>query len=407
MHKVFMKKVACIRPWYSIFNYRETKVCCWQQTNIGKLDGITDFEDIWNSPAAQKLRRDMLDAPEGTVPSEHCPPYCHNKQPSELFRPEYRELVEQEMTVIPLPPVEIAFIVDHICNLRCKMCWIFDDPEYSISVPGLKNMLDYSHLLSKDAKPSVVFIGGEPFFSKNSKELIGYVADKLPKMRFGCITNMTIWDDKLLTSLMSSEISHWDVSFDGGTKEAYEHIRKNAVFEKTFENLEKLCMYRYERTKIRGREDWPITIGSIVMTSSYKTMCELIELLWELPVQLHFVPISYSYRPTTYEQVFTNKSLWVDLEVELKKAQTLALKKLSTIDEWNWRIPLDKNVSAEEIAQIKKQHTQFLVDSLDLCLKYLDDMKAGRVVETFDKPAYDVDVSNSGQVHLIKVPASL
>ena len=298
------KKIACVRPWHSTFSNREFKVCCWQKTSLGALDKNSSLESLWNSPGAEEIRRDMFNAPDGEVPDKHCPKICGGRIPSDEALEEYRDVALSGATKIALPPHEMTFEVDHACNLRCKMCWIFESLEYAQSLDGIRNVLYGVHERQLKHRTSVNLLGGEPFFSKNCRALVQTIIDENLDLRLSFISNLTIFDSGLLERIRTNGIGSFTISFDAGTKKTYESIRKNADFESVIGNIKKLCEYRFKRSRELRELHWEINVPSIVMTSNFEEMDQTFDLFKDLPVFLLFVPINRAFRPRSQEQVF-------------------------------------------------------------------------------------------------------
>ena len=60
-------------------------------------------------------------------------------------------------------------------------------------------------------------------------------------------TNGTFLDEALATRLLESRLRHITLSFDGATKETFEHYRKGAKFEKVRDNFVRFCRMKHAR----------------------------------------------------------------------------------------------------------------------------------------------------------------
>ncbi len=392
------KQITCMRPWYSLFIYRDVKVCCWQKTNIGELKDDSNYRDFWNGEKAQEIRRDMYNSAYGEVPEKHCPTYCNGKISSDDFIEEYSTAAIDGQFSIDLVPHEISAIVDHLCNLRCKMCWIFDDPAYLISLAGYRNMIKEIDDSKNRYNPAVTFIGGEPFFSKNSRALIQEIIENRKSIRLSFISNMLVWDEVLLNKIEVNRIGAWTVSFDGGTKQTYEMIRKNSNFEKVLGNIKKLCEYRLQRSKDLNEGYWNILVPSIVMTSNFSEIDYTFYLFKNFPVEINFVPIAREYRGNSYEQIFATTPQQEALLEKLVKTKELIATRLQTVDEWNYEILINHHFSASENQKMKIELTQRALNSIDATISYLKHIMKHEQNNSFQTATYDYEVSTKGKV---------
>lgn len=89
---------------------------------------------------------------------------CLNKQQCNTNRPKFQQPKWEETVNRPLPKITSAFlIVTLACNLRCKYCFIHQQPAFI----DLKVAIDAVDFLAKNAaevntRPSINFFGGEP-----------------------------------------------------------------------------------------------------------------------------------------------------------------------------------------------------------------------------------------------------
>jgi radical SAM protein with 4Fe4S-binding SPASM domain len=60
-------------------------------------------------------------------------------------------------------------------------------------------------------------------------------------------TNGTLLDEAAATRILDSRLDHITLSFDGATKETFEHFRKGARFERVRDNYLRFCQMKYER----------------------------------------------------------------------------------------------------------------------------------------------------------------
>ncbi len=86
---------------------------------------------------------------------------------------------------------------------------------------------------------------GEPFMDRKIFDRIEYCE------RHGISTllstNGTLLDEKASARLLDSPLAHITLSFDGASKETFEHYRKGARFEKVRDNFVRFARMKHER----------------------------------------------------------------------------------------------------------------------------------------------------------------
>jgi radical SAM protein with 4Fe4S-binding SPASM domain len=150
---------------------------------------------------------------------------------------------------VPGLPVEYIVETTAKCNLYCPMC-----PRETHKQPK-EDMSDqiFERLVEGAARTGehMMLIGlGEPFMDRKIFDRIEFcekhgVATLLS-------TNGTFLDEALAARLLDSRLRHITLSFDGATKETFEHYRKGAKFEKVRDNFVRFCRMKHARgTKLQ------------------------------------------------------------------------------------------------------------------------------------------------------------
>ncbi|HLW77152.1 MAG TPA: radical SAM/SPASM domain-containing protein [Bryobacteraceae bacterium] len=145
---------------------------------------------------------------------------------------------------VPALPVEYIVETTAKCNLYCPMC-----PRETHKQPK-DDMADeiFSRLIEGASKTGehMMLIGlGEPFMDRKIFERIEYcerhhIATLLS-------TNGTFLDEKTAERLLATPLAHITLSFDGASKETFEHYRKGARFEKVRDNFVRFARLKQER----------------------------------------------------------------------------------------------------------------------------------------------------------------
>ena len=142
-------------------------------------------------------------------------------------------------------PLDISYFINNVCNLRCKHCYVaYEENKSALSVEEWKRVFD--ELVSMGA---LTFgnVGKEPTLTWNeTRELLYYFREKrqfIPKIRFGLVTNGTLFDRFKIEDLERIQPDYIDVSLDG-TKDAHDYIRGTGNYDRTTNNLKILSQYK-------------------------------------------------------------------------------------------------------------------------------------------------------------------
>ncbi len=131
-------------------------------------------------------------------------------------------------------PVEYIVETTAKCNLYCPMC-----PRETHKQPK-EDMSDeiFNRLVEESGQTGehMMLIGlGEPFMDRKIFDRIEYC--KRHDVATLLSTNGTLLDEKVSARILDSTLENITLSFDGTTKESYEHYRKGAKFEKVRDNF--------------------------------------------------------------------------------------------------------------------------------------------------------------------------
>jgi len=144
-------------------------------------------------------------------------------------------------------PAHLKIELTSYCNLKCKVCpsRIMKRGEGFIDPNLFKSIIDQTQ------KTEFIYhhFMGESLFHPNVFELINY--SKRKGIKTGLSTNATILDNEKAKEMIKSGLDFLVISFDGGSKEAYENIRENANYHQTLINIQNLLsMVKKSKTKL-------------------------------------------------------------------------------------------------------------------------------------------------------------
>ncbi len=141
-------------------------------------------------------------------------------------------------------PVEYIVETTAKCNLYCPMC-----PRETHPQPKEDMSDEVFERLVEESGPSaehMMLIGlGEPFLDPKIFERIEFCETHGVYTLLS--TNGTLLDEEASAKLLETPLEHITFSFDGATKETFEHYRKGARFEKVRDNFVRFARMKHER----------------------------------------------------------------------------------------------------------------------------------------------------------------
>jgi radical SAM protein with 4Fe4S-binding SPASM domain len=141
-------------------------------------------------------------------------------------------------------PVEYIVETTAKCNIYCPMC-----PRETHKQPK-EDMPDavFQRLVqgAADTAEHMMLIGlGEPLLDRAIFDRVSYCEQHGISSLLS--TNGTLLDEAASRRLLDTPLAHITLSFDGASKEAFEHYRKGANFEKVRDNFIRFCRMKQER----------------------------------------------------------------------------------------------------------------------------------------------------------------
>jgi SynChlorMet cassette radical SAM/SPASM protein ScmE len=116
------------------------------------------------------------------------------------------------------------------CNLRCRYCYFFNNPEVEYRDLATEEWLTFFDELGRCGVMRVTLAGGEPFVREDLKELLeGIVRNR---MRFTLLSNGGLIDDEIAAFIAGTgRCEHVQVSVDGSCSETHDAGRGRGSFE--------------------------------------------------------------------------------------------------------------------------------------------------------------------------------
>ncbi len=165
------------------------------------------------------------------------------------------------------PPLRIAFILTHRCNLKCEMCFVWkhsnpaEEKKKELSTQEIINLIDQTPFYSV-----LTFTGGEPLVRNDIRQILEY---SIAKRRVHLVTNGTLADDSLTEFLIDNAADNfWNkgllslgVSLEGPAEIHDRAVQVQGARDKTVAFIKKAS----ELKRKRGKK-FPIIDLKVVMS---------------------------------------------------------------------------------------------------------------------------------------------
>ncbi len=176
--EAWLKDRFCPRP----FEVLETRsdgsanTCCnaWMPAAIGNIEAAS-AEALWNSPAAQEIRRSVLDGDYRYCSRTFCPKIAARALPrrDEVTNAGHRAILAERRTVMPHRPRRLLLSHDRSCNLSCPSCRKEPILAGKAEQERLDRLAEEVLLpLMRDARTVKVTGSGDPFGSHHFRYLL-------------------------------------------------------------------------------------------------------------------------------------------------------------------------------------------------------------------------------------------
>lgn len=233
----------CPRPfqYVEIGQRGKTHLCCavMLPTAVGDAQSGT-FMDVWNSAKAQEIRQSILDGTFTHCVEHLCPDLKNRTLPKreEVQNPYLKEIIANQLTVLPRGPERITMNYDLSCNLACPMCRterISIKGEAKRTAEAVQEWATQEHL--KDARELVISTAGDAFGSATYHSFLrNFDASPYPNLRLRLLTNGLHLTPKNWERICHEHVDTVHVSIDAATEETY-RINRGGDFNLLLKNL--------------------------------------------------------------------------------------------------------------------------------------------------------------------------
>ena len=129
-----------------------------------------------------------------------------------------------------------------VCNFKCVFCYQVDK-SFSNKNSGYMGYMELDLFkkvvdeLEGNVESITLASRGEPTLHKQLGEMLDYMNGKFLAVKIN--SNASLLSDKLIHTILSSDIQTMAFSIDAADKDLYEKLRVNGKFEKTVKNVER------------------------------------------------------------------------------------------------------------------------------------------------------------------------
>lgn len=290
----------------------------WLPYPIGNVVEAPSAEDVWNSGAAQEIRRSIHDGDFSYCSRTLCSYIAARTLPTkaEVEDPDLRGYIEERTTVLDERPDMVQLNHDPSCNLACPSCRtsvmtagpkeqrIYVDAAERVLLPLLRGMEGQTYISG----------GGEAFASAHYKKILRSLNRReFPGLSVYLISNGQLLDEKRWAEFpdLPEMIGVLSISVDAARAETYEQLRRPGKWPVLMQNLDLMSRMRAEG-KIRF-----LQINFVVQAANFREIPDFIALGSRLGVDsiwLQRITNYGSYAEAMFEEVDITSPLHRDHE---------------------------------------------------------------------------------------------
>jgi len=267
----YLAESFCESPWH-FFYVMEGKVflcACsgWMPVSVGDITRGSATA-IWNSEAAQEIRKSILD---GSFR------YCSKLTCAKISGRTLPKPSKALNTVIGgALPSKVNIGLDQTCNLACPQCRPNFYHADKTKQKELESAVDESLLpILKDARTMLVDTLGEVFVSQPDRQLLKHLTpERYPNLRFELITNGQLFNRRTYEEFsLKGRINSLAISIDAATEATYRIIRRGGDFSRLLANLEFI-----DELRQREGESFCFHVSFVVQALNFHEMPDFIRL---------------------------------------------------------------------------------------------------------------------------------
>lgn len=154
-----------------------------------------------------------------------------------------KELVERIVDAGLTPPMRVTLCITNGCNLRCDHCWpdsLISGISHPVPAGAVMRLIEEFAELGVE---ELCVTGGEPLVHPQWSEILAFCATSFHFREVCLQTNATLLTEDKISILCDPALKSLivQVSLDGATSAAHEHVRGPQCFDRTLRALEMLA----------------------------------------------------------------------------------------------------------------------------------------------------------------------
>lgn len=291
-----------------------------------------------------------------------------------IYRYKYR-FFSKEKKVGDYPPC-LQIEPTSMCNFRCVMCYQSDKSFSNKSHGYMSNMsLDLYKKIIDEVQGKVEAITlasrGEPTLNKDFAKMLEYSNKKFLALKIN--TNASMLNEKLIHSILSTDIQSIVFSVDAADKETYEKIRVNGKFEKIIKNLELFSKIRREHYS-KSKHIVKMSGVKISSDQSINKMEEKFKKLADVIAFVNYTPWESAYDNEINdldhpcEELWTRMFVWAD-----GKVNPCDYDYKSLLSKWNAKNQSVKEIwNSKDYNYLRNQHLHSQRKNIEPCKRCLN-----------------------------------
>jgi len=184
-------------------------------------------------------------------------------------------------------PTIMQIEVNNFCNARCIMCPVprMKRKHEIMDFALFEKVINKIKIEKKDFSGWILpFMSGEPFLVPDYVDYLRLIRKRIPNAKIAVDTNASVLTFETAEKIIDEELLDLlTISFDGGTKEAYESVRKGLSFEKVQHNIRSLLYLKATKKKRR-----PLVNIKMILTPETFSSKEYFRLIFKEADRLTF-----------------------------------------------------------------------------------------------------------------------
>lgn len=162
-------------------------------------------------------------------------------------------------------PTRVQIEINNFCNATCIMCPVatMKRKRETMDFALFEKVINRIKVEKKSFRGWILpFLSGDPFLVPNYLDYLRLIREKLPRAKIAVDTNASrLTFEKAEEIIDEVLLDRLTMSFDGGTKKAYESIRRGLSFEKVRDNI-----HHFLHLKNQSKKKEPLTRVKMILT---------------------------------------------------------------------------------------------------------------------------------------------